>query len=836
MIKRFLFFWVVLNLAVIAAAQNNTVYYLHAPKGFPVEIQSDLISLLSTGTGKKWYTALSETEVNAGIILKLAENNLFKTKESFRLQSNGSARLIISSVSTEGLVFGIYKHLRSLGFKFYLPDTIYTIIPSIKNPFGPKKDIVDQPFAQIRDFFGTGGFGSGNSDADKSVEKSWDLWKLRNGFGSAFYLAGHRGEDFILANKETLKKHPEWLAKPLSGDDYKDMTNKLNYLNKEALDFYTNWTIAPFTRKEYKLPPKNVSDFQSIEPSDGGGFINEFSGGKKLPSPSDQVYAAANLAAQKLDESFPDHPNIGVNLYAYSSHAEPPSFPLNPRVFVQLVPYQFQNIAFGPSFIKLWSQKVKRFGIYDYLNYADAQWDLPGGTTLEETMLRLAQSIKSGSEGTNFETSYSKFSTGIPLWVIGKYLNDGDTDWKKNFDLLINDLYQKGAPFIKDVFTSFYLRAGFSQGQLGNISELVSKASLTSTDETFQKRLLELKEYLYFIHLVFQSRNEPSRSLIERQVPLLKYAWQLYETKIINSYRIMQLVCYGLMNTNQSDPNYKKYYQTHLEWFPETERSKTAWSNIPQFLTSTEIEKNFQVLKNLYPKIIIEAVFDINNVWNALGDQFKSKKEFVFSGNYTQRAFFNVAAKKPVTIKIRYKLTAAGAESKITLSGIDKSYSTPQAFVLTQPEGEFSFSIPAGETSFFVNAADYVSYRMQVTISDGLIYFSGSPRMIMGFYKKFADPDNLYTYQPGYFPTYVFVPDGITTIQYRVQLNALNITSPSGKSYPSKVLAKEDGGFETRQFNFLKTESGKLWNAIISGNYNYNFINIPDRYFLLESK
>jgi hypothetical protein len=531
---------------------------------------------------------------------------------------------------------------------------------------------------------------------------------------------------------------------------------------------------------------------------------------------------------------FPDHPNIGVNLYAYSSHAEPPSFPLNPRVFVQLVPYQFQNIAFGPSFIKLWSQKVKRFGIYDYLNYADAQWDLPGGNTLEETMLRLMQSFKSGSEGTNFETSYSKFATGIPLWVIGRYLNDGDADWKKNLDLLTNDLYNPGALLIKDVFTTFYLRVGFNQGQLGNVSELLSKASSLSNDKTYQKRLIELKEYLYYIHLVFQARNESGGSLIEKQTPLLKYAWQLYETKIINSYRIMQLVCYGFLNVNQSDPNYKKYYQTHLEWFPETEKQKAAWSNIPQFLSPAEIEKNFQTLKKAYATVSIEPSFNINDVWSALGNQFKPQKQFILSSNYLQRAYFNIASKKTTSIRIRYKLTATGTQSRITLSGIDKNYSTPQAFVLTEPQGEFSFTIPAGETSFFVNAADYVSYRMQVTINEGLIYFPGSPRM-MGFYKKFDDPDNLYTYQPGYFPTYVFIPGGITTVQYKVQLNALGITSPSGKTYPSKVLSHEEAGFETREFSFPTSESGKLWKAVVSGNYNYSFINIPDQYFLLEA-
>jgi hypothetical protein len=66
-------------------------------------------------------------------------------------------------------------------------------------------------------------------------------------------------------------------------------------------------------------------------------------------------------------------------------------------------------------------------------------------------------------------------------------------------------------------------------------------------------------------------------------------------------------------------------------------------------------------------------------------------------------------------------------------------------------------------------------------------------------------------------------------------LNALGITSPSGKTYPSKVLSHEEAGFETREFSFPTSESGKLWKAVVSGNYNYSFINIPDQYFLLEA-
>ena len=239
----------------VVFAQSQAIYSLYTPPGFPAQYQSDYISLLQQGTSQKWNTAEIQNRVSKGIILQLADHANFTAKESYRIETNGNSLLTITSSSTEGLIFGMYKHLRSLGYKFYLPGTLYTLIPSLQNPFGPKKNIVDKPFLQVRDFFGTGGFGSGFTDPDKSVQEAWLQWKVRNGFGSAYQLSGHRGENFILENKATLRQHPDWLVSPLTGNDQSDQGIKLNYLNKEALNFFVDWTIEAFTRKSYQPPP-----------------------------------------------------------------------------------------------------------------------------------------------------------------------------------------------------------------------------------------------------------------------------------------------------------------------------------------------------------------------------------------------------------------------------------------------------------------------------------------------------------------------------------------------------------------------------------------------------
>ena len=137
----------------VVFAQSQAIYSLYTPPGFPAQYQSDYISLLQQGTSQKWNTAEIQNRVSKGIILQLADHANFTAKESYRIETNGNSLLTITSSSTEGLIFGMYKHLRSLGYKFYLPGTLYTLIPSLQNPFGPKKKHSGQTISPGTGFF-----------------------------------------------------------------------------------------------------------------------------------------------------------------------------------------------------------------------------------------------------------------------------------------------------------------------------------------------------------------------------------------------------------------------------------------------------------------------------------------------------------------------------------------------------------------------------------------------------------------------------------------------------------------------------------------------------------
>jgi len=813
--------------------QNSSgTYSINFPSAFPAEPKDDIVNLLSRATSKQWEV-LDNENIDKGIILEYKDNPAFKTKESFRLQSNGSNLLTISSSSTEGLIFGIYKHLRALGFKFYLPDELYTIIPSVKNPFGNKKDIIDRPFLQVRNFFGTGGFGSGKADPDKSVEKSWNIWKLRNGFGSAYPLAGHRGENFILENKDQLALHPEWLASPLKNNGQLNISAKLNYLNKEALDYYTNWTIQPF-KNNFKLSSSNTTEFVSIEPSDGGGYLNDLDpSNKKLPSISDQVFEAANIAASKLDKLFPANPNIGVNLYAYSSHAEPPSFRLNPRVFVQIIPYQFQNIAYGPAFIKRWAAKAKRFGLYDYYKYPDSNWDLPGGLTIDELINRAINAVKFGSEGTTYESSYSKFATGIPLWVLGKFMSTGDMNWEKNYEQLIIDLYSDAAEPVKKLFGLFYRQPKFSPSQMNSAVGYIQQAEKQNKDARVTERINELKLYLVYVQLYSASQNEQNGSLEQRYLPVEKIAWTLYEKKIIHSYRVMQLVSYAFLNTKTTDAALAiRYQKLHLLTFPESDDPEVFWKKNYAY-SSAEVMDLFNKItgsQNTSPEI--HAVVIIDQI-KASKLNFNPKNKITIYGSSSTRGYFTLFAEKPATIIINWKLANdQGNMPSASFSGTDVNYRAVYDYPLKGGSGKISVSIPTGESDFFINASQGTIYTFDLQLNNVYCYFGGSPRGKMNF----LDEKGNYTYDPKIYPSFFYMPDNVTEVQYKVQLDALRIIAPDGTSPKTKLLETIYGGWEIRSFVPPANQRGKFWKAVISGNYNYEMLNIPDVYFLFEEK
>ncbi|GEM_PF-5418934 len=816
---------------------SDLPYYISHPRDFPEAVVSDLQFLLEKATGAKWVDA-GDRQIKNGLILKINNDSQFKTGESSIVNADGNGLLSISAPTNNGLIFGIYRHLRDQGFKFYLPDDLYTVIPSPANIF-KKGNKTITPALRIRDFFGTGGFGSGATDPDKSVQKAWTLWKWRNGFGAEFPLAGHMGESFNLANAEILEKNPSWTATPIRKNGKVNQGAKLNYFNPQALDFFTDWVLRKYTAGNYDPPATYIRDMVSIEPADGGDFMPGTGKvkGTTLKTVSDQVFYAANLAAEKLDKLFPNHPNIGVNLYAYSQHADVPSFPLHPRVFVQIIPYQFQNIAFGPAFIKRWSEKAKRFGLYDYFKYPDSHWDLPAGYSLDELMKRAIQAAKAGSEGTTYETSYSKFSTGVPLWILSRYMADGNAKWEQEYEQLISTLYGESSTLIKKIFDQFYRQAQFSPGHLRTAFDILQEAYRKTKNSAIRKRLDDLKLYLVYVHAYQQSQNLQAGNLEERLMPVYKLAWTLYESKIVHSYRIMSLLSYAFLNTPGPDAaTTQRYREIHQQSFPETTDPNAYWKKpfSKYSYSNQELATHYNSIgKSTRSEKLSEGTqHNSQSALNSYRKNFNSTKKFSIQVGSSNRGYFTLFAEKPTTVTIDYTLTGNNANRKLSISGTNDDYTQVYDKVLQEKSGSYSFTIPAGSSNFFLHAAPQTTYRLVITLNGALVYFSPAPRGPMAFLDKKGN----FTYQPPFYPVYFYVPPGTTEVKYKVQVNALSIFSPGGERVASTLIESQASGFEIRSFKVKPADQGKFWKGIVGGNFNYQLLSIPDYWYMIEPK
>src|SRR6185295_19434169 len=139
----------------------------------------------------------------------------------------------------------------------------------------------------------------------------------------------------------------------------------------------------------------------------------------------------------------------------------------------------------------------------------------------------------------------------------------------------------------------------------------------------------------------------------------------------------------------------------------------------------------------------------------------------------------------------------------------------------------------AGETDFFINAAANTSYTINMSLNNSVYcFFNSSPRGKIAF----LDEHGKVTYDPQYFPSYFYMPNNTTEVQYKIKLDALKIIDPAGNTVPTKLTKTLTGGVQVRSFTVPPGSTGKFWKAIISGNLNYQFLNIQDRYFLFTTR
>ncbi len=286
-------------------------------------------------------------------------------QEEYALRSHGDG-VWVAGASELAVTNAIWELLYQLGYRYYVPDSHWEIIPS-EPELVIDIDKADSPDYLDRYVWAHYGYWSDTSAA-------YALWKERNRVARGLTInSGHAWPGIIRRHLTEFHAHPEYFAlingvrvePPLVNGEYANENNiKFCISNADLRQLVVDDAIAQFTANSAL---KSVS----IDPSDGGGWC-ECSYCMAYGSISNRMAALANQVAT----SIPSGKFVGM--YAYNQHAAPPTVSVNSNVVVNVatsfVPggYTVDQLMAG------WQGQGATIGVREY--YAVWEWDhdLPG--------------------------------------------------------------------------------------------------------------------------------------------------------------------------------------------------------------------------------------------------------------------------------------------------------------------------------------------------------------------------------------------------------------------------------------------------------------------------
>jgi hypothetical protein len=543
------------NSLPVAGAEPATQYgrQLHVPAKLRPELQAavaDLRATLKQLTGGEFSLAMDGPP--AGIILKKADDPLVpaealklfpaESREAFVVWPDGEEKLWLVARSDLGLTHAVYAYLEQLGCRWYFPSERWTIIPQ-RADIRLSKPLAASPAFRSRVFAGSGGFG-GNLplDPQRKLQARWTDWQRRNRFGGEFRVSGHSGEAFNLKYRKELEAHPEWRAM-VNGERVPwSQISKFCAGNQEVVDLYVKDRVEDYRLRQKRDPDDPGAWAVSVEPADGGGHCTAPES-LALGSVSDRVFHVANQVARAVKKEFPAGQ---VSLFAYNEHAAPPSIPLEPNVYVQIIPYAFQRTGMTPDqLLDAWSQKVPRMGIYDYWSIPDWSHDLPTFDPLGFGPERMRGWHRRGVDSFLCESTYSSGAMG-PAWYIGSRVSwNPETDVEAIFADFLNTSFGPADKPMGRMLRRWSQGFHLTSHELGlSYRDLQEAAKLTEQDAAAAARVADYGRYVIYLQLYFEhqlaKRGSPEKAAAAER--LMRHLWSIYDSSMIHAFRLSQLL------------------------------------------------------------------------------------------------------------------------------------------------------------------------------------------------------------------------------------------------------------------------------------------------------
>lgn len=856
-------------LCVYHAGFAQQIYY---PAGSSQLLQAtalDMAMLLKKATGNTYAVQQYTAKPTAGIVYTY--DSSFTDNQACRVKSDGRSYLVFSAAEDNGLIYGIYRYLNQLGYRFYQPGELWETTPQLSSAYS-KTDTLYTCAFKYKTWFLSGGYNKWLMDDDDSYNwdlypgkngHDWSLYRRRNNMLGANRFAGHR-EDVISAGYlNTLSENPCYVA-PFNGSRQASIQSVPDINNTAAMKLwadaieqkYTQYANTIYGKKEiYTNFYRNFNynnQYIGIEVADGAHWANSVSNtcsSSLLLKPSDQQFTLANFTVATINKTYPGK---HFQLYAYDSHADVPSASINisDKIDVQVIPGVYQNETSPLALLTRWYNRHKNISEYHYLNLASWSGETPAFnfSEVENTIQRLK---KNKSQGIVWETAPAKFSTLPFLLAANESLvsNKNIDDVLKEFS---NNLFGKASALVYDLLKlwsddkTFTLSNGLQdyRYKLPLYFDMVNNASALSSDDVLvNRRLLELKAFLHYMVLyydwVMDQRAPVAKT--KKAAVLCEYLARVHHLKLVNSYAVIQTI----VNSYTKTDNIYASYNT---------LDGTAYLNgtLP-LITEAEIRKQFEDDYNeqkLYAKdfIFLDAAtvknsFIKNNLIPL--DKINVKLSYTFGKDYysSTKYFFLAPAAGSISIKYMPKFDMPdNGYINFTVESVDDQ-TVVKDFSLNNKSSHavLNITIPAAGNYILTISSKYKSsVDLSITTNGNFFYTTGT---------SFSNVVEIYQNEPASFPGYFYIPEGVSKLYFDVNNSnpggngftkpediaaAFAFKNNEGKLQEVKLVSANDSAFF--YIDVPSANSGSFWTASKNTNLRLGLSNISNIWWFANRK
>jgi hypothetical protein len=726
----------------------DSVSYFYKRDTVLYNMALDLKVNLTKATGLSYTVSNTPTTTpypTSGILLIADSNYVSTNREQCSIDGNGVDLLTFTATYNHGVNYGVYQYLEDLGFRFYLPDTLWEVIPTFASPFAFPSKIVE-PILSLRAPLVTGGLGYSPVDSSGESLRIWYQWFDRNNMRGEYEVAGHNDWD------QDINAIMSGIPCSIAEHDSSIALNPGSVPNIDNSVGLTAWGshLAGIWKGIKKITANDgyINHMRTIDLPDGSRYGNTntlgcYTSDVMYPSPSEQRFIIQNRVTEIMQDSIPGTQTWTLS---YDVAADTPTVDIHPDLNVT-VTMGFQNETSNISLMKRWKNKmpnVSKLSEYNYMN-------MPYAGLYPYTDLNYFKSVYNrmqnwGTDGTLNELGIDKFANGMHLYAFNRFSKEGnDIDTSRlNF---INDMFGPAAGPIKELFDLWSTEGAYTTGgyvfqnrhRYPKYFQLLQDADALASGNV-SKRIAELKVFMHYMILNddFYAKTD-STSRFDNGTALATYIAKISSRNIINSYAALFMLANDVLLVDYTDTAF--YYtwepvQTRTLWDPGVSGSiNPIWNTITP-LTDLEVENDFLADVARFTPFTTnynyESAQSIINQISINGLETKDTIHFTIEKEaYYQTIGWTIYAPSAGALTIIYDSLAASHSGdnifNFSIDREDQLYSQEQRInALNGVSGQFNLTFPSAGTYTFIIAKPTYGGGQFHFVTNGNIMYRGA--------------------------------------------------------------------------------------------------------------